>query len=170
MLRIILATLLSALWAPLYTAFFANLVFTGLSEVQADLSLLYKASINWTFGFVYGFIPMIVLSPLAHMVLRWKKYNSLFAYVTLWFLLSHMLWWGGINLPSVHDDVVGAMIRSILFNLPWIPAAVTFWTIAKPDSRNKKSSKVVDFDQTTTSKTTTSRQRSHFGMRGRIPR
>lgn len=170
MLRIFWATLLSPLWAPLYTAFFANFVFTGLPEVGADWSLLYTASINWTFGFVYGFIPMVVLAPLAHIVLRWRRYNSLFSYVTVWFLLSHVLWWGYINLTPVQDDIVGALARSFLFNLPWIPAGATFWAMTRPDLRDRQNGELANLDKTTDRKATMPpRQRSQFGMRGRMP-
>jgi len=170
MLRIFFATLLSALWPPLYTAFFANLLFPELSGVQADLSLLYKASINWSIGFVYGFIPMIVLTPLADMVLRWRKHNSLLTYITVWFLLSQTLWWGYLNLAPVQDDVVGALIRSLLFNLAWIPAGATFWAITRPDLRDRQSGEAAASLKTIDSiATTPPRQRSQFGMRGRMP-
>lgn len=170
MLRILSATLLSPLWAPAYTAFFAGFAVPGQTDIGADWTLLYKASIHWTFGFMYGYIPMIVLGPLAHMVLRWRKHDSLFAYVTTWFLLSHLLWWGLINGTPVQDDLVGALTTSFLFNLAWLPAGATFWAIARPDQRDGKSSSAVNLDTARTSEIAApARPRSAFGMRGRTP-
>lgn len=168
MLRIFLATLLSPLWAPIYTAFFANLAIPGQAEVGTDWTLLYKASVHWTFGFVYGYIPMIVLAPLAHMLLRWRKYESVFAYAITWCLLSHLLWWGHLNLAPVQGDVGGALITSLLFNLPWIPAGVTFWAIVRPDKRESRSGRAINLGKTTNyTAATPAGKRSSFGMRGR---
>lgn len=170
MLRVFWATLLSPLWAPLYTAFFANVVFTGLPKVGADWSVLYAASINWTFGFAYGFLPMIVLAPLAHLLLSWRRRTSLLSYVSVWFLLSHILWWGYINLTPVQNDIVSALARSFLFNLPWMPAGATFWAIARPDKRVRRDGNVADFDKATLRKAVSPPgQHSQFGMRGRKP-
>lgn len=170
MLRIAGATFLSGLWAPLYTAFFAAFLFPQLADLGADWSLLYAASIYWTFGFVYGFIPMMVLAPLAHMVLRWRRHKSLAAYLIAWFLVSQVLWWGGLRLAPVEDDLVDSLIFALLFNLPWIPAGATFWAIARPDLRTGKTGEASEHDERPAGKTVMpTRPRSQFGMRGRMP-
>ncbi len=171
MLRVILATIISPLWAPVYTAFLADWVFPGQGEISAGWTFVYKASIHSTFGFVYGYIPMLLIAPCAHlMLLRWK-YRSVFAYVAIWFLLSNLLWWGYINLISVQNDPLGAFITSLKFSLPWILAATSFWAIVRPDKIGNGITNTVNLDkQPPTRATALGRGRGSFGLRGRSSR
>jgi len=170
MLRTFFATPLSPLWAPIYTAFFTTLYMPEQAELAADWTLLYKASIYWTFGLVYGYIPMLILAPMAHMVLRWRNYQSLSAYIITWFLISQLLWWGYLNLAPLENGVFNQLVMAFFFNLPWIPAGATFWAIVRPDRRSPKNGKAVELnDRAKSTPAASSRQQSSFGMRGRAP-
>lgn len=137
-MRVILATIVSPLWAPLYTALFAIFLVPELAIQAADWSLLYRMSIHFSFGLVYGYIPMIFLAIPAHFVLRRVRRQSAPYYVLTWMLLSFKMW----AVLHVIDptNIMESSLRhqlwiTLFFTIPWLLSGISFWAIVKPMPR-----------------------------------